>query len=328
MSSKTLEEVTAKLQGALIAATPVPFDRDGSLHVRGHEAYVRHMATQPINGVAVWAHTGRGLLLNEGTAYSILNAWCEALPNKLVVAGVGARDVSGPADGTARTLLMAENAARIGADALLVYPPTWLRDYPGQEQLILRYHERIARIGLPLILFYLYEAAGGIPYTSELLDELLSLREVVGIKLATLDSVITFQDLAHQIRMKHRTKALLTGEDRFLGYSLQCGATGALVGMGAVCCDLQTELIRSHMAGDAERFLKLTEAVDALGRVLFRNPIEGYIRRLLWTLAHDDVIPFDATNDPWGPELSRDEYDEIGAVLASLRGREEFSYKL
>lgn len=327
MSPRTFGEVKAQLQGALIAATPIPFDCNGNVHVRAQESYVRYMATQPINGVAVWAHTGRGLMLDEATACAVLTEWRDALPHKLVVAGVGARGTTEPADGTARTLQMAENAARLGADALLVYPPTWLREHPTPDQLILEHHQRLAEIGLPLILFYLYEAAGGVSYSSELLNELLSLPEVVAIKMATLDSVMTFQDVAHQIRSRHPEKTLVTGEDRFFGYSLRCGADAALVGMGAVCCELQAELIRSHVMSDAERFLMLSNEVDTLGRILFANPIEGYIRRLLWTLVHQDVIPLEAAYDPWGPELMMSEFDEIGATLAALPVLQESSYK-
>lgn len=57
------QRVRERLANGLIAATPVPFDEMGKLHEAGHESYLRHMACQPIAGVAVWAHTGRGLML-------------------------------------------------------------------------------------------------------------------------------------------------------------------------------------------------------------------------------------------------------------------------
>ena len=43
--------------------------------------------------------------------------------------------------------------------------------------------------------------------------------------------------------------------------------------------------------------------------------MEGYVRRMLWALAHQGVIPLEAANDPWVPELSRGEYEEVGRVL-------------
>ena len=57
------------------------------------------------------------------------------------------------------------------------------------------YHRRLGR-ELPVIAFYLYEAAGGVAYDDATLHAILELPEVVGIKVATLDSVMTFQRIA------------------------------------------------------------------------------------------------------------------------------------
>ena len=317
MIGVTSNRIAARLVNGLIAATPVPFDENGKLHEAGHESYLRYMARQPIAGVAVWAHTGRGLMLDDDTAQRVLSDWREALPETVIVAGVGSRDLNFE-HATARTLEMAEAAARIGADALLVYPPTWLRGHSLRDQLIVEHHARVAGVGLPLILFYLYEEAGGIGYSPKVLDELLALPEVVGIKMATLDSVMTYQDVSRQLRERHPEKLFITGEDRFLGYSLRLGARAALIGMGAICCDLQAELIRAHTVGDCARFLALSDAVDSLAETIFVRPMEGYISRLLWALVHLGVIPFDAANDPWGPELARDEFDKVGRTLDAL----------
>ena len=311
------QAVRERLANGLIAATPVPFDERGKLHEAGHQSYLRHMAHQPIAGVAVWAHTGRGLMLDDDTAQRVLRDWREALPETVIVAGVGSRDPNSK-HATARTVEMAETAARIGADALLVYPPTWLRGNPSANQLIVEHHAQLAGVGLPLILFYLYEAAGGIGYSPYVLDELLALPEVVGIKVATLDSVMTYQDVSRQLGERHPDKLLITGEDRFLGYSLRRGARAALIGMGAICCDLQAELIRAHTVGDCARFLALSDAVDLLAEAIFVRPMEGYISRLLWALVHLGVIPFDAANDPWGPELAQDEFDNVGRTVDAL----------
>ncbi|CAN5700086.1 4-hydroxy-tetrahydrodipicolinate synthase [soil metagenome] len=311
-------ELQARLAGGLIPATPVPFDSSGRLHTRAHESYLRYMSAQPIAGVAVWAHTGRGLMLDDESALTILQDWRSALPGKVVIAGVGATMGHSSERATAETVGMAERAAQFGANGLLVYPPTWLREHQSRDELIVEHHRRVSQVGLPIIIFYLYEAAGGISYSPAVLDELLALPEALGIKMATLDSVITYQDVSRRLQTRHPDKLLITGEDRFLGYSLRRGARAALIGMGAVCCDLQAELLVAHMNGDATRFLELSDAVDRLAEVLFVNPMEGYIRRLLCALAHLGVIPREAVNDPWGPQLSRQEFEDIGRTLDSL----------
>ena len=292
-----------ELAGGLIPAVPVMFDREHRFHERAHEAYVSYMSSQPIAGVAVWAHTGRGLLLDDETAQRVMRQWRQV--DKPLIAGVG-------------SLAMAHAAADYGADAFLVYPPSSLRDHEQRDSLIVKHHEQLANVGLPLVLFYLYEAAGGVRYTKTVLDELLTLPNVIGIKMATLDSVMTYQDVASHIQARHPDKLLITGEDRFLGYSLRRGAKAALIGMGAVCCDLQAELIAAHFAGKAERFLELSDLVDRLAEVLFIEPMEGYIGRVLYALARLGVIPADAANDTWGPALTAPELDNINTLLNTL----------
>jgi 4-hydroxy-tetrahydrodipicolinate synthase len=312
---RSLDELIASLTGGLIPAAPVMFDREHRFHERAHEAYVSFMSSQPIAGVAVWAHTGRGLLLDDDTAQRVMRQWREAV-DKPLIAGVGAQADSQAA--TDATLATASRAADYGADALLVYPPSWLRHHEQRDSLIVEHHEHLSKLGLPLVLFYLYEAAGGVRYTKTVLDELLTLPNVIGIKMATLDSVMTYQDVASHVQSRHPNKLLITGEDRFVGYSLRRGGNAALIGMGAVCSDLQAELIEAHFTGNAERFLELSDQVDRLAEVLFIDPMEGYIGRILYALARLGVISADAANDPWGPALTAPELENIDALLNTL----------
>jgi 4-hydroxy-tetrahydrodipicolinate synthase len=259
-------------------------------------------------------------MLDDVTARRVLADWRAALPRGVVVAGAGSRHGDDPARSTGDSVAMAARAAELGADAVLAYAPVWLRTHERRDELIVEHHRRLASVGLPLILFYLYEEAGGVSYSASVLDELLSMPEVVGIKMATLDSVMTYQDVSRQITARHPDKLLVTGEDRFLGYSLMRGARAALIGMGAVCCGLQADLIRAHAEGDAARFLRLSSEVDALAECLFVPPMEGYIRRVLWALVHLGVIPEEAAHDPWGPEPDAREFKEIGRTLEALAG--------
>ena len=318
MQSSALKQLRTRIEGGLIPAVPVPLDSGGRLHVKAQQAYLRYMERQPVAAVAVWAHTGRGLRLDEDTARTVMRDWREALPDRTLIAGVGSLGATIPEQGTTETVKMAERALRCGADALLVYAPGWLRGKEYADALILKHHQRLASLGVPLVLFYLYEAAGGIRYSHALLEELLALPTVLGIKMATLDSVMTYQDVARLVT-RHPDKLLITGEDRFLGYSLRLGARAALIGMGAVCCAMQEELIRCHLGGLADRFLALSDQADLLGETIFVQPMEGYIKRLLWALVHLGVIPLEAAHDPWGPPLPAAEFEKVGRALGLLQ---------
>jgi 4-hydroxy-tetrahydrodipicolinate synthase len=286
--------LTERFHGGLIPAVPVPF-RGRDFDAAAQRQYARWMASQPVAGVAVWAHTGRGPHLEADVRREVLETWREAMPDKIVVAG--ARDIG-----------MAIEARRGKADALLAFPQS--NDPVG-------HHRRLGR-ELPIIAFYLYEAAGGVDYDDRTLHDLLELPEVVGIKVATLDSVMTFQRIANVIR-QHPTKLLITGEDRFLGYSLLLGARAALIGMGAALPDLQADLLRACIAEDWARFVSLSELCDRFSQTTFIHPMEGYIRRMLWAAAAEGALPPEACDDPWGPPLPPAERETVERAVRDAR---------
>jgi 4-hydroxy-tetrahydrodipicolinate synthase len=257
--------------------------------------YARWMARQPVAGVAVGVHTGRGPHLAPADRRCVLQVWRAALPDRLVISG--AWDEASAAE-----------ARELGADALLAFAR------PGDA---VKYHERLSEY-LPVLAFYLYGAAGGVAYDEEALRGILALPGVAGIKVATLDSVMTFQRIARLLE-EFPSKLLITGEDRFLGYSLLLGARAALIGMGAALTDVQAALLGAHVAGDWGRFVRLSAICDRFGEATFTEPMEGYVRRMLWAAAADGAIPEAACDDPWGPELPTSERDAVRRAVHDAR---------
>lgn len=324
-------ELAERLTHGLVPAVPVPCRADGAVAMEAQESYAGWMAGQDVIGVAVWAHTGRGLHLSDEAAAGVLSSWRLALPApRLVIAGAGARPRPGPGGARLtppadplgittfvieRTVAMARRARDLGADAILAFPPALLAGLADHEARIVDVHAALAEVGLPVLAFCLYQAAGGCPYSPRVLDRLLALPHVAGLKVATLDSVITFQEIAGRVP---EGKALVSGEDRFLGYSLMMGARSALIGMGAARTGLPAALLAAFARGDHERFLRLSAACDRLGAAAFREPVDGYVRRMLWLLAADGVIPREATTDPWGPPVPEWQLEALERVARAL----------
>jgi 4-hydroxy-tetrahydrodipicolinate synthase len=300
-------DVRTLLHHKLIPALPVPFTSERIIHHDSHVRMAAYLSGTPIGGVTVWAHTGRGLYLTEEERANVLTHWRESLPNSIIIAGAGSRT-------------MAEHAKSLGADAILCHPPLSFRNLPERErdEAIIEYHHDLARAGLPLLLFYLYEAAGGIAYSSSVLQSLMKLPNVIGIKIATLDSIMTFQDLTRAIKSEYPEKLLIAGEDRFLGYSLMMGADAALVGMGAALTAMQSEMMKSFYYRDMEAFTYHSQFVDRFAMATFSQPLEGYISRMLYSLAWLGIISRDAIFDPWGPGLTDNDMANIGEFLTTL----------
>jgi 4-hydroxy-tetrahydrodipicolinate synthase len=286
--------VADRLRHRLVPAVPVPF-RGDVLAERAQQEYAAWMAARPVAGVAVWAHTGRGRHLRAEQRQTVLEAWREAMPDRVIIAGAG--DI-----GTAI------QARRHKADALLAFPE---RNDP------IAYHTRLSR-ELPTLAFWLYEAAGGVAYDDATLHGILELPGIVGIKVATLDSIMTFQRIAG-IVSQHSGKLLVTGEDRFLAASLMGGAESALIGMGAALPDLQAGLLEAHATADWSRFHRLAPIVDRFAQTTFIEPMEGYVRRMLWAAAAEGALDADACDDPWGPALPPDERELVRKMVHDAR---------
>jgi 4-hydroxy-tetrahydrodipicolinate synthase len=213
------------------------------------------------------------------------------------------------------TVRLAEDARRGGADAVLVHAPTGFRGLQDVEARVVTLHQAVADVGLPVIAFYLYEAAGGITYSLQTVEHVLEIDGVIGMKVATLDSVMTYQDLVPVV--EHAPEVLLiTGEDRFVGYSLMLGAQCALVGIAAACTELSVSVLDAWFSHDLTAFVQHTAVLDMFARATFTAPMDGYVQRMLWALAADGIMP-DA-RDPFAPPLDADERDRVTAAVREV----------
>ncbi|MGQ0603659.1 MAG: dihydrodipicolinate synthase family protein, partial [Anaerolineales bacterium] len=154
-----------------------PMQADGELDLISLRSYVEWLVAQGPIALAVNVDTGEGPHLTADERRQMLESVVEAVAGRCrVIAGVG-----GPS--TAQGVANARAAKDVGADAMLVFPiPTFLGQ-PLNPEVPYRYHAAIAEAaGLPLILFQLQPALGGVLFSTEVLHRLIELPSVVAIK--------------------------------------------------------------------------------------------------------------------------------------------------
>ncbi|MFI6641253.1 dihydrodipicolinate synthase family protein [Streptomyces sp. NPDC050504] len=293
-------ELVRRLRGTVLPAVLTPMSEQGAVDFDALRGYAARIAAEPIGGVAVWAHTGRGLHLSPEDRRLVLEIWRAAVDGA-VVAGAGVpksltqRGDWSAAEAADATVAMGVAAAEGGADAVMVYP------LPGlSEPETVRLHERVAAAsGLPVLGFFLHAEAGGCRYSPELIAALLALPGCAGVKLATLDRAVDCQDA---IRAATGTgKLVVTGEDRMFGPSLMWGADTALVGIAAARVGLTTAVLDAWRAGEYAEFVRASDRLDRFARETFVAPIEGYVGRMLRAAAEEGLIPEASAHDPYGP---------------------------
>lgn len=313
-------DLIAALSNSVVPAVLTPLGRDGRPHFEALSCYADAILGAPIGGVAVCAHTSRALYLDEASRGELLRRWrdCSDLP---IVAGAGvpmSTDAGDLVRAGEETVRMACQAARLGADVAMVYPPAALRDRADRFERLLDLHDRVAaESGLAVLGFHLHTAAGGYTYSRQFLDELLRRPSVIGVKTATLDRAVDCQETLAACRSAG--KLAVTGEDRMFGPSYMWGANAALVGIAAAAVNLSCRVANSWAAADHSRFILESERLDRFAAVAFEAPIDGYIQRMMWVAVAEGILDEDAAHDPFGPALAATERARVVQTFHSLR---------
>ncbi|HET6359162.1 dihydrodipicolinate synthase family protein [Streptomyces sp.] len=313
------EDLVRRLRGTVLPAVATPMDPGGVVDFGALREYAERIAAGRIGGVAVWAHTGRGLHLSESDRLQVLRTWREAVQGP-IVAGAGvprSARASNLREAWDATVAMAAQAADLGADAVMVYPLAQFASRPAGQAEAVRLHERVAEeSGLPVLGFFLHGEAGGYPYPPDLIRLLLALPSAAGVKLATLDRAMACQDAIGAARSSG--KLAITGEDRMFGPSLMWGADSALVGIAAARVSLTGAVLGAWNAGEYGAFVRASGRLDRFAEATFRDPIEGYVQRMLWAGVWEGLLPEGAAHDPYGPELPVGERESVIACLEEL----------
>ena len=262
--------MTLDLDG-LIPATVLPMHADGSIDEPALRSYIGWIAAQGPVALAINVDTGEGPHLTHDEKVQIIKVVREVtdLP---IVAGL-----AGPS--TDAAVRQARDFRAAGADALLVFPiPAYLSS-PLNPAVPVAYHEAIAEVGLPLILFQLQPALAGVNFENDVLQAMAEVDGVVAIKEASFDAR-RFVDTARLLEQLPKKITLLTGNDNFILESFLLGATGALIGFGAVMTREQVDMIRAWQEGRTDRAMALGLRVQRLADVVFAAPVGDYRVRL------------------------------------------------
>jgi 4-hydroxy-tetrahydrodipicolinate synthase len=269
----------------LIPATVLPMTASGQPNTAELRRYVDWITGQGPVALAVNVDTGEGPHLTHAEKLGVFETVKEetSIP---CIAGV-----AGPF--TSQAVAQARDFKAAGADALLVFPiPAYLSS-PLQADIPVRYHQAIAEVDLPVILFQLQPALGGVNYDLETLRRLIAIDGVVALKEASFDAR-RYLDTVRMIQRLEKYRegrfTILTGNDNFILESFMMGCSGALIGFGAVMTREQVQMIDAWKAGKIEEARELGERVQRLADVIFAAPVANYRARVKEALVMQGVL--------------------------------------
>jgi 4-hydroxy-tetrahydrodipicolinate synthase len=266
--------VTLNLDG-LIPATVLPMTAQGQPDEAALREFIRWISAQGPVALAINADTGEGPHLTHPEKVRVLEVVREETDLPLVAG------VAGPS--TALAVQQAKDYKAAGASAALVFPIGAYLSEPLDPAIPLDYHQHIAEVGLPLILFQLQPALGGVNFDVETLRRLIDIDGVVAMKEASFDArryLDTFRMVEQTPKYQRGEFTYLTGNDNFILESFMLGCTGALIGFGSIMVAEQAQMITAWQAGRIDEARDLGRRVQRLADVIFGAPVANYRARL------------------------------------------------
>lgn len=295
----------------LFSATVLPMTLDAQIDEPALRHYMRHLAETTIHGVAINVDTGEAAHLSHEERTRVIEIVVDEIGDRLpVIAGL-------PAQYTGQAVAYGRDYKAAGASALLVFPISAYQGTPLDPELVVRYHASVGDgVGLPLVLFNLLPALGGVLLPAEILERLCGLAPVVAIKDASFDARI-FVEVMEAVRQQARPIAVLTGDDPFIYESFILGADGALLGFGAVPTRQLAEMVDLAVAGRFAEAKAIMDRLAPLEQAMFAPPVRDYRARAKEALVMQGILPRATVREPLLPISQADRRAMRSAMVAA-----------
>jgi len=184
-----------------------PFYPNGEVYYKKIESNVERYSRTPIAGIVVQGSTGEAILLSDQEKRDVLKAaLAAAAPHKVMIAGTAAESAH-------ETLRLTEYAAQVGYDVAMIRTPHYFKKQMLPANLLAFYRTVADQSPLPIII-YNFPQCTGYDMTADLIIELASHPNIIGIKESSgnLDKVKTVVEGARNLNIRRQVKVTDTFE--------------------------------------------------------------------------------------------------------------------
>jgi len=246
-----------KITGPVIPL-PIPFTECEEVDYVALESYVKWLVDNGIKNVMTTVGTSRYNLMTPDEAMKA---------NETVVKAAAGKAISIVANpqfgGTKHAIEFAKHSESIGADIFLAYFPE--RHY-GEENTYDYFKElsdSVSNIGILIHEMPMRNGFGGPQqqYSLELIDRILDLENVIGMKEEALDA-----EYSNQIVEKFSEKAVIIGAgggmSRYLARDFERGAKAYLGGIGGFAPQVELEFFDAMITGNTVEAEEIVKSIE------------------------------------------------------------------
>ncbi len=240
--------------GVFVPAT-TPFDSaSGDLDLDALAANLRRLAATPVRGIVIGGTTGEAVLLSRAERRAAIEVARGLIDeSQLLIAGTGA-------ESTRETLRLSADAARAGAEALLVQPPAYYRRAMSRDALSAHYRTVADETDVPVLLYQAPLSCSTLELETGLVAELSEHPNIVGMK----DSRGDLSGLAEHLRNVSEGFHVFIGNGAKLYAALELGAAGGILGIANVVPAEVAEIHRSFLSGRTTEAGRIQERIAPL----------------------------------------------------------------
>jgi 4-hydroxy-2-oxoglutarate aldolase len=237
-----------QLQGVFAPVVTTFYANGGELDVASYAANVRAHLNAGLHGILVAGSTGEAALLDFNERSALIDATRELTPDdKWVLAGTGA-------ESTRTCLAQTKEAAKRGADAVLVVAPHYYSNAMTEAALRAHYRRVADESPVPVILYSIPKYMH-FSLPESLVAELAQHENIIGIK----DSSGNKEILAGFLKAKSPTFSVLVGNAQIFHHALMSGATGGIVAAAMIAPSYALDIYENHRHGN----MAMAEAAQA-----------------------------------------------------------------
>ena len=208
-----------------------------------------------VNGVVPCGTTGEFVNLTVEERKRVIKTVVDEVNGKVpVVAGTGA-------SGTLEAVEMAKYAKDVGADAVLVVTPFYLK--PTNRGVYQHYYTIASKVDIPLILYNIPQCTG-VWLTWQMVEDLADVPNIVGLK----DSSGELKYILAVLEKVRDKINVMCGYDEVVLPALAAGASGAILASANVIPDVWVEIYKAVKEGDLEKARELHLKVQKLARII------------------------------------------------------------
>ncbi len=285
----------------VIPAIVTPFTKNDEVDLKGIEKITKFLVDNGVHALMPVGGTGEFPSLLREEKRDVVAAVAKIAKGKIpIIPGTAACS-------TREVILLSNEAAEAGADAVIVTAPYYFK-LPDSS--LLQHYKTVAKnIDCPLIVYNnpLYT---GNPMSPQLIAELMGVKNIIGVKQSCTD----MGQLVEMIRLSPKGQSLCTGIDSQFYPALCVGAVGVYSSAACVIPAQMVKLYKLFTEGKHKEALELHMKLQSLNKYLEYDP--GYVAPAKEAL-NLMGLPGGYLRAPL-PELTQEEKTGIKAALKEI----------